>query len=287
MDQLYPMMYFRGNQFFPFALDWQEQAAGRTIAPGLAVYMLSPKEGNWSFETLQRELDFLRANGMGHTFFRAKFLNDNWKGIYNYVSNQLNRYPALVPPMTWMSSSKPARPTNLKVNRNGKIVTLSWQGATETYNVYASDTYPVNTSDPRNLIAVRLRSNSVSMESPRMAHAFFAVCASDRYGNESEPAEERTATEGAGIVSPQGLLQCDGQRLVLPQKPAILDAQLVVIETMQGSVIATRRWTGNSVSVANIPEGFYRLRSLARVRRKTVTHNLGVFMVKRKSTRMR
>ena len=22
MDQLYPMMYFRGNNFYPFALDW-------------------------------------------------------------------------------------------------------------------------------------------------------------------------------------------------------------------------------------------------------------------------
>ena len=29
MDQLYPMMYFQGNNFYPFAIDWQEQSSGQ------------------------------------------------------------------------------------------------------------------------------------------------------------------------------------------------------------------------------------------------------------------
>ena len=37
MDALYPMMYFRGENFYPFAVDWQEGAYGRTISPGLGV----------------------------------------------------------------------------------------------------------------------------------------------------------------------------------------------------------------------------------------------------------
>ena len=36
MDQIYPMMYFQGNNFYPFALDWQEQSNGRQVVPGLA-----------------------------------------------------------------------------------------------------------------------------------------------------------------------------------------------------------------------------------------------------------
>ena len=41
-DQIYPMMYFRGNGFYPFALDWQEQSNGRHIVPGLGIYFLHP-----------------------------------------------------------------------------------------------------------------------------------------------------------------------------------------------------------------------------------------------------
>lgn len=44
-DQIYPMLYFRGNHFYPFALDWQEQSNGRQIIPGLGIYFLDPSEG--------------------------------------------------------------------------------------------------------------------------------------------------------------------------------------------------------------------------------------------------
>ena len=41
MDELFPMMYFRDNQFYPFALDWKENSYGRIIAVGLGIYFLS------------------------------------------------------------------------------------------------------------------------------------------------------------------------------------------------------------------------------------------------------
>lgn len=41
-DQIYPMLYFRGNHFYPFALDWQEQSNGRQIIPGLASTSSTP-----------------------------------------------------------------------------------------------------------------------------------------------------------------------------------------------------------------------------------------------------
>jgi hypothetical protein len=40
-------MYFRGNSFYPFALDWQENSYGRQVIPGLGIYFLHPSEGNW------------------------------------------------------------------------------------------------------------------------------------------------------------------------------------------------------------------------------------------------
>jgi uncharacterized lipoprotein YddW (UPF0748 family) len=54
MDQLYPMMYFQGNNFYPFAIDWQEQSYGRTIVSGLGIYMLHPQERNWPLAEVKR-----------------------------------------------------------------------------------------------------------------------------------------------------------------------------------------------------------------------------------------
>ena len=35
MDMIFPMMYFRDNQFDPFAIDWKERSHGKIVAPGL------------------------------------------------------------------------------------------------------------------------------------------------------------------------------------------------------------------------------------------------------------
>lgn len=31
MDELFPMMYFRGNNFYPFAIDWKENSYGKIV----------------------------------------------------------------------------------------------------------------------------------------------------------------------------------------------------------------------------------------------------------------
>lgn len=49
-DALFPMMYFQGNNFYPFALDWKENDGKRWIIPGLGIYFLSlvNKIGHWT-----------------------------------------------------------------------------------------------------------------------------------------------------------------------------------------------------------------------------------------------
>ena len=98
LDQLYPMLYFKENNFYPFAIDWAE-ADGRgyegagvrgyenssRIAAGLAVYCLDHKEGNWPLSEIIRQLNVCRQSGIGQCFFRAKFLLDNVKGIYDFL----------------------------------------------------------------------------------------------------------------------------------------------------------------------------------------------------------
>ena len=191
MDQLYPMMYFRGNNFYPFALDWQERSYGRTIVSGLGIYFLSPNEGNWALGDVTREMHFLRQNGIGHAYFRSKFLTDDTRGIYQFA-RQFDEAPALIPPMTWAWREAPSAPTRLDVKRSSQQDRISWSGAVNTsrssyllYNVYASTTPDIDVSEPRNLIATRLTAEQLTVPHTKGQTLYYAVTALDRYGNES------------------------------------------------------------------------------------------------------
>lgn len=286
MDELFPMMYFRGNQFYPFALDWNEHSYGRIVAPGLGIYFMSPREKDWPLADITREMLTLRHYGMGHAFFRSKFFTDNVKGIYDFTAQSFNQYPALIPPMTWQSSARPSAPSGLsRRTLEDKVEVLSWTPTDKDttrimYNVYSSREYPVNTDDARNLTVVRLRKSSLIIPHDPTRH--YAVTATDRYGNESTPLQERhTNPDTPETRITDRLLKCDGKTLSLPEKGSVLDAAFVTIETLQGHIVATRLYNGTVADVSSLPEGMYVLRSLGR---KGVTHRLGYFVIRRRNT---
>lgn len=286
MDELFPMMYFRGNQFYPFALDWNEHSYGRIVAPGLGIYFMSPGEKDWPLADITREMLTLRHYGMGHAFFRSKFFTDNVKGIYDFTAQSFNQYPALIPPMTWQSSARPSAPSGLsRRTQEDNVELLSWTPVDKDttrimYNVYSSREYPVNTDDARNLTVVRLRKSSLII--PHDPTRYYAVTATDRYGNESTPLQERhTNPDTPETRITDRLLKCDGKTLSLPEKGSVLDAAFVTIETLQGHIVATRLYNGTVADVSSLPEGMYVLRSLGR---KGVTHRLGYFVIRRRDT---
>lgn len=285
MDELYPMMYFRGDQFYPFAIDWQEQSQGRVVAPGLGIYFLYPSEGKWRIEDITREMYHLRYLGQGYAFFRAKFFIDNTQGIYDFTSKVFNSGLSLVPAMTWQDSIPPASPKDLSVTRASDATVVSWQPADAAsadstsplytyYNVYASRQYPVDIEDAAHLIAIRRRGNSL-----RLNHApegfFYAVTAMDRYGNESEPLQMAASPS---FTMPGDFLECDGKQLSLPPRDKALDADMLFVETLQGRAVAKFPYRGEKADVSNLPNGVYQLRA---VDDKGVTHRLGFFAVKR------
>ncbi len=282
MDQLYPMMYFRGNNFYPFAIDWQEHDYGRTIVSGLGTYMLSPAEGNWPLQEVKRQLNVTRNLGIGHCHFRAKFLLENMKGIYDYMQ-YFDQMPALVPPMTWHPTPPPTPPTVLWVERTSEGDNLTWAGAQNQsgapylfYNIYASTEEQVDINNPANLIATRRQENFVSIQ--RKAHArplYYAVTSIDRYGKESAPIYERAERKDAGKPYASTLLPNDGKTLKVPQLP--LDAQRLVVYDIQGREIGTWYY-GPTLHIGQLPNGMYILKSLSK---KKVTHRLGHFIVKR------
>ena len=199
MDELFPMMYFRDNHFYPFAIDWAEQSHGRIIAPGLGIYFMSPREKNWPLIDITREMEVLRSYGMGHAFLRSKFFTDNTMGIYSFAS-RFDRTPALIPPMTWERAKTPTTPSALTITteeakgKDGLTTSvLSWTPADRDtvmtrYNVYSSRSYPVNTEKAENLIATRLQRWQLAIPTDPSRH--YAVTATDRYGNESAPLQQ-------------------------------------------------------------------------------------------------
>lgn len=283
MDELFPMMYFRGDNFYPFAFDWQEQSAGRIVVPGLGIYFMSPREKNWPLTDITREMEVLRSSGMGQAYFRSKFLTDDTKGIYRFATTQFYRYPALVPPMTWASTKAVGAPTELRRSADGASM-LSWTPAGGTvgdgqiyYNVYASRRWPVDTEDARCLLLPRTARTSIPLPADR--ELYYAVTATDRYGTESAACQEQGPVgDVAQQASAPAFLPCDGQRLTLPDKPSTLDADYATIETLQGTVVRVVSYSGSPVDVSRLEEGIYIVRSLGK---KGRTHRLGHFEVRR------
>lgn len=194
-DQIYPMMYFRGNGFYPFALDWKEQSNDRHIIPGLGIYFLHPDEGDWTVDEIERQLHFIRTHGLdGEAHYRVKYLMDNTQHLYDLLADTYYASPALQPPMPWVDSVPPTAPTHLRTEQKAPGYTqLSWLPATDndphnapTYIIYASDTSPVDTSNPQNIVAQRVRGTSYTYAPvlPWSARTHFAVTAVDRCGNE-------------------------------------------------------------------------------------------------------
>ena len=198
-DQLYPMMYFRGNQFYPFALDWQEASNGRQIIPGLGDFFLDPSEGNWTLEELERQIYFIRARGLaGEAHYRVKYLMDNTQGLYDSMVENFYTTPALQPAMPWIDNVAPTAPSKLTVTRESDgYIRLNWQAATDNdkrnapaYVIYGSDSFPVDTTNPENILAQRVQGTEFVYAPirPWTTKKYFAVTAIDRCGNESEAA---------------------------------------------------------------------------------------------------
>ena len=293
MDELFPMMYFRNEQFFPFANDWAEQSDGKIVVPGLAIYFLDPKEGKWKIGDVTSEMCHLRNLGLGYAFFRNKFFLDNKQGIYDFTAKEFNHYLSLVPPMTWASDKKLQSPASFQVSRNGGEVVLTWKNRSSYEdgtpvvtpyiynNVYASRSYPVDVTDARNLISARKMENGLALEGlDDEQPLYFAVTSMDGYGNESTPTQENSTFDGMkrGEFGKARWLKCDGKSVKLPSEAKTVDATCFLFETLQGEVVKSAFAKDNILSVSGLSEGIYVVKSL---NKRGVSHSLGTFIYKK------
>ncbi len=199
-DALFPMMYFTGDHFYPFAVDWQEGAYGRPVCPGLGIYFLHPSEKNWDLSVITQELHYLRQEGLaGQAYFRARFLTDqDAKGLYAYLRNHFYPEPALPPCYPWLDSIPPSMPERFTLTPEaGNMALLAWASCTDNlsasvrYNVYASRQFPVDISNPENLVATLLPNPEYHYNNlyAQLYGIHLAVTAIDRCGNEGPAAQ--------------------------------------------------------------------------------------------------
>ena len=245
--------------------------------PGLGIYFLDPKEGKWELDQVARQMNVCRQIGVGHCYFRSKFFTDNTKGIYDYA-RAFDATPALVPPMTWATKSVPSAPKSLSLEGTR----LHWGAAHDDsgapyllYNVYASDTYPVDITKAENLVAVRQTKTSIQVP----AHKYYAVTAMNRFGIESKSIQlhHGKATQTPRQSTGPDQFFSEGNVFVLPTKENTLDAKYIIIETLQGQTITIIPYT-RTLDVKKIPNGIYQLRSLGRNGRN---HRIGFLTIKR------
>ena len=265
-DMLFPMMYFRDNHFYPFAIDWKENDNGRPVVPGLGIYFLSPKEKDWPLEDITRELSFIRTLGLGgQAYFRYAYLDDNHKGLADFLKDVYYPGPALPAECPRPDGQPPAAPGNLRECHEASRYTLRWDSvphdAGMRYNVYASQTCPVDISSGRNLIAASLDSCSLPINGVFCAlHGVcFAVTAMDRYGRESAPAQLATGIF-RNAETPQGFLPHDSATLPLPAQD---DAPYVAVVDLFGRIVRTAPYS-RRLDIASLPRGIYQVRTLGK-----------------------
>lgn len=290
MDELFPMMYFRGDQFFPFAIDWKEQSYGKIIAPGLGIYFLDPKEGKWNISDITSELYHLRNIGEGHAFFRNKFLLDNHQGVYDFVTAHFNRYPALVPPMTWESNKRPQQPVTLCIEENEGTTTLRWDNSLQYEdgtaiktpsiynNVYASKEYPVDVHDARNLILTRTTRRQLTTRTGNTP-TYYAVTTTDGFGNESR-AKQLNQTAVVKTTTRYGKacrLTTTGESIILPSSIHETDCQYIIVKNMQEQAVYITKPQNREINIKKIKDGIYTLNCL---NYKNIEHTLGTFIKK-------
>lgn len=290
MDELFPMMYFRGDQFFPFAIDWKEHSYGKIIAPGLGIYFLDPKEGKWNISDITSELYHLRNIGEGHAFFRNKFLLDNHQGVYDFVTAHFNRYPALVPPMTWESNKRPQQPVTLCIEENEGTTTLRWDNSLQYEdgtaiktpsiynNVYASKEYPVDVHDARNLILTRTTRRQLTTRTGNTP-TYYAVTTTDGFGNESR-AKQLNQTAVVKTTTRYGKacrLTTTGESIILPSSIHETDCQYIIVKNMQEQAVYITKPQNREINIKKIKDGIYTLNC---VNHRNIEHTLGTFIKK-------
>ncbi len=205
IDYLTPQLYwkFGGSQDYAKLQPWWADSAafyGRHYYPGHALYNVDPSGANWSASEIPNQIRFDRANPkvQGGVFFRAKSYTANYKGVTDSLKNNLYKYKALLPIMSWKDTIPPNPPKYLRYeNLTGNQIKLIWDlpqtavdGDTASrYVVYRFNSSNIQSSDlnnPINILNIIGSKEYIPPIPPNPTGVYYYVVTSlDRNYNES------------------------------------------------------------------------------------------------------
>lgn len=206
IDYLTPQLYwkFGGGQDYGKLMPWWADSAaanGRHLYPGLAAYRINGSD--WSASELPNQVRANRNNPkvQGSVFFRALVgLLDNEKGFTDSLKNDLFKYPALLPTMSWKDTIKPNPVQNLRFERiestaraglKWDLPALASDGDTAVryilYHLNSLTPQQSDFDDAKNILSIEGNRFGIPSGQNLNAPYYFAVTSLDRNYNESAP----------------------------------------------------------------------------------------------------
>ena len=152
--------------------------------PGVATSRIKSTEdpGRPASEILN-QINLTRTTGrnwVGHVHWSMKALMDNRGGVSTGLQKGIYRYPALVPPMPWLSKKEPKAPSVRAQGGRGEV-TVSWS------SVSSAAKYAVQVRSEAGWVLVKVLPAKASKITLKGAPIAVAVSAIDRYGTASKP----------------------------------------------------------------------------------------------------
>ncbi len=199
IDYIAPQLYwpFGGNQDYGKLMPWwSSQRNGRHLYVGQGSYRIVDGS-NWGASEVPRQLRLNRTNSyaQGSIFFRARLgLLDNPKGLVDSLVNDLYKYPALRPVMSWKDTVAPDVPRSLAVTKLTTSASVTWAappaaidgGVAEQYVVYRTTSLPILIEDPHNIVSIQSAATYSELSLPPAGVTYYyGVTALDHMQNES------------------------------------------------------------------------------------------------------
>jgi uncharacterized lipoprotein YddW (UPF0748 family) len=172
IDYVAPQLYWEFGQRvvgYEVLIDWwARHSYGRQMYIGHGIYRtMESKSYAWKNKNeLPNQIKRLREYSQiqGSIFFSSSTFNSNPNGWSDSLRNNYYKYPAIVPPMNWIDSAKPQRPTLLFDSSRPSIysdsINLYFHQNSVNNNVnryiiyHFEDTSKIDKNDPKNITEI-------------------------------------------------------------------------------------------------------------------------------------
>jgi uncharacterized lipoprotein YddW (UPF0748 family) len=178
---------------------WAKHTYGKHCYIGLAMYKAG-SNANWKKkDQLPKMIRSLRnyPEIQGAIYFSSKSFENNPNGWSDSLRENYYRYPAVIPSMEWIDTTRPLKPIVVKVAgaNFGNSFVLNIQKPVKSKNIktfvvysFRADDKILDMEDPRNIVQMIASSSDASILLSRSGNEnrIFAVSSIDTNNNESE-----------------------------------------------------------------------------------------------------